>query len=328
MAQSWWDDEVEIDGVTTTPRDYLAASWQRQTDNDIADVLANATGREVSHWAVISQRRRMRLHKTLSGVPRIFNESQYVRYTDAPEVKADDVLVLSDVEAPFHDADWCSDLVALAKHWSIETVILAGDFLHFASLSKFTRPMMSANGYEFSEDAEVEVSDEVEAAADFSDVLLANFSRIVMILGNHEERLTKRLAVATRVNLIRQLLGHRHEKRFEVYPYYYCAIKASTGTWRISHPANYSVVPVRVASRLADKYQCNYVAGHGHDWGEATSVAGFYAASCGCCCDPQRLAYATLRDTLKPFQQQGAWILKGGRPYLLHPKHRPAAMFL
>ena len=327
--KNWWDVKVKIDGKTTTPREYVRRCWMHETDADIAGVLSEATGKDITIWMVVHQRRTQGLHKTQAGVPRIFTESQYIRYTDPPVVESDDVLVLSDVEAPFHDADWCSDLVALAKKWKIETVILAGDFLHFASLSKFTKPMLSGrDGYEFAEDAEVEVSDEVEAAAEFSDVLLENFKRLVMILGNHEKRLTKRLAVAVRVNLIRQLLGYRFEKKFEVYPYYYCNVKASTGMWRISHPANYSVVPVRVAARAADKYRCNYVSGHGHDWGETVSVGGWYAAACGCCCDPERLAYNMLQDNLKPYQQQGGFILKDGHPYLFHPKYRPVSSFL
>jgi hypothetical protein len=329
--KSWWGKTFEIKGSVTTPREWLQAVWKDCTDQEMAEVLSQVVGKNISHWSVESQRRRLKLMKTNSGVPVIFDTSEYVKYTDPPVIESDDVLVLSDVEAPFHDAEWCSDLVALAKHWKIDNVILAGDFLHFSSLSKFTKAMMgpdSGNGYEFAEDAEVEVSDEVEAAAQFSDVLLNNFDRLVMILGNHEKRLTKRLAVATRVSLLRQLLGHRKDKRFEIYPYYYAVIEATTGTWRVSHPANYSVIPVRVAARLADKYECSYIAGHGHDWGEAISVSGRYAAACGCCCDPERLAYTMLRDNLKPFQQRGGWMLKDGYPYLLHPEYRPVSLFI
>ncbi|MHA2069804.1 MAG: metallophosphoesterase [Candidatus Thorarchaeota archaeon] len=331
MAKSkWWDKATEIDGEVTTPRQYIKDHWVMMGDKELASVLTLALGREVSHWMIQSQRYKAHLHKAHAGVPVIFDESKYVKYNDPPKIKGDNVLVLSDVEAPFHDASWCSDLVTLAKHWGIDTVILAGDFLHFSSLSKFTKSMMSSsdNDYEFSEDAEVEISDEVEAAASFGDVLLDNFDRLIMILGNHEKRLTKRLAVATRVNLLRQVLGYRHEKRFEVYPYYFCIVEASSGMWRVSHPANYSVIPVRVASRLADKYQCNYISGHGHDYGETMSVSGFYAAACGCCCDPKRLAYTMLRDSMKPYQQQGAWLLHDSYPYLLHPKYRPVSLFM
>lgn len=330
MTKNWWDEEVEIQNKVTTPEDWLREIYVDLTDEVIAETLSTITGRDISHHTIRGKRRRMGLHKTACGNPVIFNESQYVRYNDPPVIKSDGVLVLSDVEAPFHDAEWCSDVVLLAKEWGIENVLLSGDFLHFSSLSKFTKPMMSTagNGYDFAEDAMVEVSDEVEAAAGFSDVLLRNFERIVMILGNHEKRLTKRLAVATRVNILRQLLGYRFEKRFEIYPYYQCVVESSTGTWRISHPKNYSVVPVRVATRLADKYRCNYVAGHGHDWGEATSVSGYYAAACGCCVDPERLAYTMLQDNLGPMMQQGAFILRGGMPVLLHPRYRPVRVFL
>ena len=322
----WWDQSYNIQGNATTPREYLKVAWKECTDVEIAVVLSEVTGKDVSHWAIEGQRKRLKLSKTSSGIPMVFDTSEYVTYTNPPVIDSDNVLVLSDVEAPFHDAEWCSVLVALAKHWNIDNVILAGDFLHFSSLSSFTKSMMSEKG-EGKEDAEALLDDELSAAADFSNVLLDNFSRIVMVLGNHEARLTRRLAVATRVNILRVLLGGL-EKRFEIYPYYYAIVQSSTGTWRVSHPKNYSVIPARVAARLADKYQCNYIAGHGHDYGETTSVGGYYAAACGCCCDPERLAYTMLRDDLKPFMQQGCFLLRNGYPYLLHPQYRPVSLFM
>jgi len=309
--------------------EFLEATWQFRSDTEIADVLTGARGQLVRHDVVRLKRRGEGWVKTATGVPRIFQESGYVRYDKPPVVESDNVLVLADVEAPFHDAEWCSDVVALAKCWGIGDVILAGDFLHFASLSGFTKQLLAGrDGYEFAEDAEVEVSDEVEAAARFSDVLLDNFQRIVFILGNHEKRLSKRLAVSVRVQLLRQLLGYRREERFEVYPYYFALVKASTGTWRITHPGNASVIPVRVACRLADKYRMHVVAGHGHDFGEATSVSGYYAAATGCCVDPERLAYSALRDNVQPVMQRGAWILRDGYPVLLHPSYRPPRLWL
>ena len=326
MSKSWWSTTYQTSEGEVIPEEWLKTAYLSYTDAEVADRLGQITGQDVSLYAVGKKRQMLRLDKTLTGMPVVFKKSEKARYNDVPMVEADDVLVMSDVEAPFHDALWCSDVIGLAKKWGIKTVILAGDFLHFTSLSKFTKPMMSEDGD--NEDAEVEVSDEIESAAAFSDVLLNNFERIVMVLGNHEDRLTKRLAVATRVSIIRQLLGYRFEDRFEIYPYYQCVVKASTGVWRVAHPRNYSIIPIRVASRLADKYQCNYIAGHGHDWGETTSVGGYYAAACGCCVDPERLAYTTLRDNASPKMQQGAWMLHDGRPVLLHPTHRPVSVFL
>jgi hypothetical protein len=323
LPKSWWDAPAQIAGEETTPREWLKVAWVDFTDAEIAGVLCKVTGRDVNVNVVTLQRQYLGLRKTGSGVPRIFAESEYKRYDDPPVIVTDNILVLGDVEAPFHDADWCSDVVALAKYWDIDAVLLAGDFLHFAALSSFARELMAKD------EDEVEVSDEIESAAEFSGVLLENFSEVHAILGNHEKRLTRRLGVAARARIIRQLLGYRLQKRFNIYPYYYAKVEASTGTWRVTHPKNSSVIPIRVAWWLADQHGQHVVAAHSHHCGWTPSKSGkYYAAECGCCVDPQRLAYTSVRDSTRPRMQQGAFILRDGFPILLHPKFSPPGEFM
>jgi len=317
-----WSMVVRLGDSSLSLTDHLKELYLGHTDAEIAVLLTKALDDDVTPGAVTRKRQNEKLFKTRHGVPQVFTQERK-RYNDPPVIRGDDVLVMADVHAPFHNAEFCSELVDLAKYVKIKTVILAGDLLDFAALSSFTPNMLD----EVETDDTGLVSDEIVAAASFCDVLLDNFDTVLMTLGNHEERITRRLAVQTRVTLLRHLLGYRREERFQISPYYYAIIKTSDGqVWRITHPKNYSVIPVRVAARLADKYGQNVVAAHGHDWGETISTSGHYAAACGMCADGELFEYTQLRDSVSPFMQSGAFALVHGQPLLLHPERRNPVM--
>ena len=321
-SSSWWDTPINIDETATTPREWLQTAYLRMSDATIAEVLSKAVGKQVLVNQVTILRQRLNLRKTASGQPVIFQESEAMRFDAPPVITTDDVLVLADVEVPFHDAAWCSDVVGLAIKWDIKTLILAGDFFHLRSLSSFSKRFLASGEHELA------FTEEIAPVACFSDTLLQHFDEVLLVLGNHEARLVRRLDTAMHADSIKWLLGFRLEKRFQVSAYYYAEVMASTGKWTVTHPKEAQVIPVRVAGRLADKYESHIVAAHGHDWGETTSVAGRYAAACGCGADIRRLDYPNLRQNLRPKMQQGAFILHEGLPVLLHPKYAPPSMWL
>lgn len=328
MAKSWWDEPLKIAGRETTPREWLQMAWLDLSDQEMADALSRAIGRNVTTYHTTQMRQRMGLAKTRTGQPRIFEESEYRRYDDPPVLKAANLLIMADIEAPLHDAEWCSDVVALAKHWGIKQVLSAGDLLHFKALSSFFKRFLTE------EEQIAEVTDEIDAAGDLVGVLLSTFDEVHCVLGNHENRLTRSLGVNVRTRILQSLLGYKDEERLKIYPYYFAEVRTGMplngmdDKWRVSHPKNTSIIPARVAARIADKEQAHYVAGHGHDWGQVTSTAGYYAAACGVCVDPMRLDYAATRDSTRPKMQQGALILRNGLPILLHPEYAPPRSFM
>nr|NIQ91894.1 metallophosphoesterase [Deltaproteobacteria bacterium] len=312
----------------TTAREWLREAWLDLSDQELADALSEATGRDISIYRTTQMRQRLGLKKTRSGQPVVFEESQHRRYDSPPVLKTANLLVLADVEAPLHDAEWCSDVVALAKAWDVDIVLSAGDLLHFKALSSFFKRFLT------DEEQVAELTDEVTAAGDFVGVLLNEFKEVHCILGNHENRLTRSLGVNVRTRILQKLLGYDREPRLNIHPYYFAEVETGVplngmgDRWRVSHPRNTSVIPVRVAGRMADKYEAHYLSAHGHDWGSVTSAAGRYASALGICVDPLRLDYYATRDNLRPRMQQGALILRDGYPYLLHPEYAPPGRFM
>jgi len=313
--KSWWQKNVKIGDKSRTAEQFLYDSWKILSDAEIADALSNAIGKEIPSERVRDKRRRCGLRKTqVGGAPIIFDDSETTVYNNPPVVKSDNVLVMADMHVPYHDSEWCSYVVHEAKRANIEECIIAGDLFDFSALSSFAK-FITVNG------DDEDITQEIGSAASFVSVLLDNFERVLFTLGNHEKRLSRSVGVRVRVNLIKALLGKSFEERLKIEPYYYSIIESSTGKWRITHPKNSSVIPIRVAARMADKYRMHVVAGHGHDWGCATSVSGFYAAACGACCDIARLDYVQLEDNLRPIMQNGAFMLRDGKPLLLHPRY-------
>lgn len=60
--------------------------------------------------------------------------SQMPKY-DEPLTIEGDALILSDVEAPFQHSDFINRALELAFAWGVQNLILAGDMLHYDSLS-------------------------------------------------------------------------------------------------------------------------------------------------------------------------------------------------
>jgi predicted phosphodiesterase len=293
----------------------LRGNWTTTTDSDAAGIISQATGRTISRGNVRDIRRAMGCEKTIYGEPKIFSDSVFARYDNPPVLKADDVLVIGDCHVPYQHAEWCSQVVGQAVKAGIRQVVIAGDLLDFATLSSFTQYPRTDDD---ADDA-AEIADELDAALGFCETLLTKFDNVLMTLGNHEERASRRLAVLLRARVFKRLLGFSRNEKFKVEPYFYSIIQTSDGhQWRATHPKNASVVPVAVAMKLADRYQMHVIAAHGHDVGEAVSATGRYAAACGCCVDPARLDYASLQDSTRPGMRLGAWALVRGVPRLMN----------
>src|SRR3989337_486834 len=106
-ARPWTDQEDQI---------LLQQKSRQATDKEIGEQLAR------SEESVRSRRRK--LNKKLSkaklsnGTRPLITESPFPKY-DQPLVMEGDALVLPDVEAPFHNADFLNRAIDLADAWKI-----------------------------------------------------------------------------------------------------------------------------------------------------------------------------------------------------------------
>jgi hypothetical protein len=304
-------------GKKRAPADILRELWLYHTDVEIAVALNELFGLNLSKDSVTQKRQSLGLQKNRMGVPLVFSEAATPRFDNPPVVRADNVCVMSDVHTPFEDAAWCSAVLDVARRYGVKDCLIAGDLFDLHALNGFVPAMVADDG------AEMLLTDELASAANFADTLLSTFERVTITLGNHEMRLAVRLGRLS-ISIFKALLGFSKDERVTVSEYGYALIIDSNGAkWRVTHPKNASVIPVRVAAALTAIHEQNVIAAHGHDWGEATGAGGRYAAACGMCGDPLRIEYAQKTDNTRPLMQQGAWFLLRGKPVLLHPRYRP-----
>ena len=245
------------------------------------------------------------------GIRLTVPKSKAPQYNKPPVIKQSS-LVIFDSQIPYHDAKFMDNLLDLSISWGIKQGISGGDFLNMAAFSNFF------------ENPEVAIwKREREVAIKIIEAMSFAIENWLLIMGNHEAFLLKRLAEQIGHEDILRLLDK--PQGFKATDYYYCKVELGGSIWRISHPRNISVIHGRIPQRLCEKFHCNVASGHGHLAGMTPDFSNKYmACDVGVTCDPVRLDYVSLRDSIRPIQCQGALILMLGddgkcHPYQIYP---------
>ncbi len=274
----------------------------------------------------------------------VIQQSPYPVY-NAPLVMEGDALILPDIEFPFHDAEFLNKCLALAAKWNIKQAILAGDVLHFDSLSGWEPNWTAPNTGGSTMEAEVElmawcsqglspkkkqefyqligdlgqrseqdgVSTEMGVARRELRRLAEQFDQVHYILGNHEGRLLRAMQTAMDPQELLRLL--EMGDKWKVSCYYFSYLDTPQGRYQIEHPKSAAATTAAV---LAAKFGCSVLMGHSHHLSMTTDVSGrYFAAEIGCMVDENRLPYASQRHTRAPAHSLGAAIVKNGFPTIL-----------
>ena len=250
-----------------------------------------------------------------------------------------DAVILTDLEAPFQHSEFVNRVLDLADTWGIQTLHLGGDFLHYDRLSAWgdewqgeneaVQKMMdwilcnvptkksqeAVNLLETIKADGGDLSDEMkDARAVFRN--LNSFKRILVALGNHDDRFMRALGVGMKpIELLVQIEVSR-DKRWEIAPYYHTEIETEKGKFRIEHPRSAGRL---AAIDLAVQNRCHTIIGHPHRWAVNLDPSGSYwAIQTGHCVDEERLAYVMQRSAKRDAHALGATIIRGGYPFVLH----------
>ena len=326
---------------TKTEDDWLAA---RVKDKPLgmsyvalARQLTKETNGRISVAALEARMKRLR-----QGV---VSQSTYPTYGDALEMEGD-ALILTDVEFPFHHADFVNKCLDLAKAWGIRQLILGGDALHFDSLSGWEPAWSDTSDggvgeaaydmlYDFmrslgkkqrsaGEDILAKIGERPEHEGASRELAIArrelhrigdHFDKVDFVLGNHEGRFLRALQTAVDPKELLRLLDINNPK-WRISPHYFSVLHSGGRRFQIEHPkssAKYS------AWKMASKYQCDVIMGHSHQLNYTFDISGkFYAIETGACVDESRLPYAAQRHNTAHAHILGACLVRDGFPWLLH----------
>lgn len=209
------------------------------------------------------------------------------------------VLILPDVEIPFHNAEFVNHCIEFAALAGIRQCIWAGDVVRLESLSPFIA-------------SEKDTNDELEEVGTILPALLGPFERILWVWGNHDARLGRQLDRELDSALVARLFVRGESalefyRKVEISDYYFCEVGDE---WLIEHPKATSVIAARAATWLAERENKNVAMGHNHLCGIAPTRDGRHVGiDIGACTDFSRTRYYQLRHSVRPKMGNGALVL-------------------
>lgn len=236
-------------------------------------------------------------------------ESPRPRFVTPPRLDGP-VLVLPDVEIPFHNAGFVNRCIEFARLAKIEQCIWAGDLVRLESLSPFVG-------------GDKDTGRELEEVGAILPSLMKPFERILWIWGNHDARLEKQLDRELDAALLAGLFvrgkdAEEFYRKVQISSYYFCEVGDD---WLIEHPKATSVIAARAAVWLAERENKNVAMGHNHQCGIGPTRDGRHVGiDIGACADFSRTRYYQLRHVTRPKMGTGALVLyiRAGRYHYLH----------
>jgi hypothetical protein len=326
--------------TTELKRDIIALKDGGKTFREIADRLKRPIGTIKTHYRL--EKGRIAEHKLR------LQESPYPSYTTPLEMTGDAV-IFPDLEIPFHHADFVNRVLDICDAWGIKKAILAGDVVHFNSMSGWN-PSWEAesNGgidvdtldilvdlirdlpkskqkdtladklADIGERKEVDgFQQEMKHARKTVKVFEQLFDEIHHPLGNHEGRYLSKMEnplVSSEIKTILEIT----EPKWHIKPFYFSTLVSNGETFRIEHPKS---AAKSAAEKLASKFQVNVMMAHSHYVNQSWDISGnFYAWQIGHAVDEEKLPYASQRSTTRDKHKLGACIIRGGYPYLFTEK--------
>jgi hypothetical protein len=215
----------------------------------------------------------------------------------------DDYLVTCDYHSPYYSVAWHNKSLSIAERFGIKKLIVIGDLVDFGFASHFYS------------DHKPGIDDEADENRRLIQSLLAQFEEIIVVKGNHEDRLGRQTNGIIQARYLFELWsGPEYGRRF-VYSLY---DKLTIGDeWLCVHPRSYSQKAGIASRQLCSKYLKNVLNTHGHHVGWNYDPSGkFLAVDLGGMFDPEKIEYINLKTTTHPVWNPGFGMLRNGCFYL------------
>ena len=215
----------------------------------------------------------------------------------------DDYIITADYHSPYFSILWHYRSLMIAEHFGIKKLVVVGDLVDFGFASHYYS------------DHKPGIADEADENRRLIQSLLAQFEEIVVVKGNHEDRLGRQTDGLIQARYLFELWsGPEYGKRFKYSLYDKLTIG---GEWLCVHPKSYSMKAGMTSRALCSKYLKNVLNTHGHHVGWNYDSSGkFLAVDIGGMFDKDKIEYRCLRTTVHPEWQNGFFMLKNGYPYL------------
>lgn len=211
----------------------------------------------------------------------------------------DDYIITADYHSPYYSTLWHNRSLAVAERFGIKKLVVIGDLVDFGFASFFYA------------DHKPGIADESDENRRLIQSLLAQFEEIVVVKGNHEDRLGRNTNGIIQARYLFALWsGPEYGKRFR----YSLYDKLTIGDeWMCVHPKSYSQKAGIASRALCSKYLKNVLNTHGHHVGWNYDPSGkFLAVDLGGMFDPEKIEYMNIKTTTHPVWNPGFGMLRNG----------------
>jgi hypothetical protein len=228
------------------------------------------------------------------------------RYDAEPHIQGDCVLV-GDVHAPTFDKKLATQVKTVGEALNIDTLLIVGDLINADCFSTYEHPL-----YPLPFTAEISAAEKL--IADWA----GHYQRILMVMGNHDKRLLKKLGGSFAADWLGRILDAGHG-RFTVSAYSHIKITSGGEVFRATHQRNFSRIPGRVGNQLAQKFQCHMITFHEHHLAAMMDDYCRYSViNCPGLMEENQLGY-TMDDNTSPRMAKGFCVLVNGTAHLITP---------
>lgn len=280
----------------------FTVAWHAYPNLDTLAKQYGAHVRTIQHWA-----RRLDLPPRPAGPSKdptiAFPENPGPEYSDFIRLKQDRVIIIGDCEIPDHDVEMFEYVVAAANHFSIDTLIINGDFVSNDAFSKWAR----VHAYRLM------FRDQVDITAITLKVFLQTFKRIIYLPGNHERWLPK--AVDGELTM-KDILGEIEGLEISDYPYLY--LTSAGEEIYVCHQREYRRIPLSAPMAICSSRHIHTWCGHTHRQCFGWDPSGkYWLIEGGHCRSEPHTLYKRMEVTSHPKWNSGFGMIIDGFPYLL-----------
>lgn len=219
----------------------------------------------------------------------------------------DRALLIGDLHVPHHSAEMLRRAVYITRryHPGVQTLVIGGDLFDFGSLSSHAHT-----------GPEDDLNDSMRLAGDVLRALGQHFVKMIILPGNHDERLARKLDKNWDFGLLVNAALGRDWPDCEVtiseVDYLYMGER-----WLVGHPSNYSGRGGQTPADLADLWGRNVVTWHNHIVGYSQSKSGRYVGiDAGHCTVAGEHFYSTRRLSKYTRWTGGFVVLDEGYPHI------------
>jgi hypothetical protein len=233
-----------------------------------------------------------------------FPEASTITACEVLTLEDPNVLILSDIHAPFHNPATLSLAVRIiSKHFPhIKHCAIIGDIFDFSAISVHINNAPTTS-----------VETDIRAGGAIVRELRKHFE-VWIGPGNHCERISKKLnSQFSMESLLCGALGNRDPGlHFTDLDYMYIGADIVAG-----HPSMFSSKPAKLASKLALFQRRNVITGHSHKLGLTVSEDGeHWAIDNGHCASSELFYYAKRRLNTFSAMASGFSVISNGRPFI------------